>query len=370
MEFPILFKKTDNNKTQFWKIYITEESPEKAEIFTEYGLTDGKITKPSPQTILKSGNKTALERAKQPAQTKWKNKKITNGYQEQEMPNKFIKFQPMKPVDWEKFSHSMKYPAYLQPKLDGVRMFAFLDENGDLQTLSRQSKPIENIEHLRTILELIFAQNPDLVLDGELMIHKDYQQKELRGLLAKKYLEPEDEEKLKTISYNVFDVVERNNLDMTFVDRWREAEKIAKKWKEINIVPTKEVKSKEEVNKNFNDLVELGFEGAIIRNKDGIYRMGKQSQDVQKIKLYFVDEFEIMGFHEGTGDDKGTVIWEVKCLKNPKRTFRVKPMGSRELKRKWFENGEKYIGMRMLVYFYEKDEDGCVVRIKTGEMKK
>jgi len=370
MEFPILFKKTDNNKTQFWKIYITEESPEKAEIFTEYGLTDGKITKPSPQTILKSGNKTALERAKLLAQTKWKNKKITNGYQEQAMPNKFIKFQPMKPVDWEKFSNSMKYPAYLQPKLDGVRMFAFLDENGDLQTLSRQSKPIENIEHLRTILELIFAQNPDLVLDGELMIHKDYQQKELRGLLAKKYLEPEDEEKLKTISYNVFDVVERNNLDMTFVDRWREAEKIAKKWKEINIVPTKEVKSKEEVNKNFNDLVELGFEGAIIRNKDGIYRMGKQSQDVQKIKLYFVDEFEIMGFHEGTGDDKGTVIWEVKCLKNPKRTFRVKPMGSRELKRKWFDNGEKYIGKRMLVYFYEKDEDGCVVRIKTGEMKK
>ena len=82
-----------------------------------------------------------------------------------------------------------------------------------------------------------------------------------------------------------------------------------------------------------------------------------------------MDEFEIIDYHEGTGSDKGTVIWEVKCLKNPGRSFRVKPMGSRELKKKWFEDGNKYIGKKMLVYFYEKNAEGCVMRIKTGEMK-
>jgi len=370
MEFPILFKKNDNGKLQFWKIYIVEESSQKVEVFIEYGLIGGKITKPSPQIIESVGSKNALQRAKQLAETKWKNKQISGGYKEQSMAKSYTEFQPMKPVDWEKYSHAMNYPAFLQPKLDGVRMFAYLDKKGDLQTLSRQSKPIENIEHLRTILEMILAEHPDLVLDGELLINKEYQQKDLRGVLAKKYLDDEDEKKIGTITYNVFDIVERGKMDASFEERWKLAEKIAKKYKEVQVVPTVEVKSKEEVNKNFNELVERGFEGAIIRNKEGRYRMGKQSQDVQKIKLYFMDEFEIVNYHEGTGNDKGTVIWEVKCLKNPGRSFRVKPMGSREIKRKWFEEGKTYIGKKMFVYFYEKNEEGCVVRIKTGEMKK
>ena len=95
--------------------------------------------------------------------------------------------------------------------------------------------------------------------------------------------------------------------------------------------------------------------------------MGKQSQNTQKIKLYFMDEFEIINYHEGSGNNKGTVIWEVKCLKNPNRSFKVRPMGSRESKRLLFKDAEQFIGKKLEVYFYEKNEDGCVVRIKTAK---
>jgi len=367
MQLPVLYKSTDNNKIKFWKIVVEEISPEKAKYYTEYGLIGGKITITEPQFVEgKVGSKTAFERALQLVKTKWNNKKTTDGYAE-EQRNNYVSFLPMKPLDWEKFSDAINYPAYLQPKLDGVRMFAYLNKNGELQTLSRQNKPIENIEPIREQLKNLFAKHPDIVLDGELLISKEYEQKDLRGVLSKKFLDSENKKKIDSITYNIFDTIERKNMNAPFSERWNLAEKLAKD--KIKVVPTLIVKTKNEVNKNFNELVEKGFEGAIIRNSSGIYRMGKASKDVQKIKLYFMDEFEIIDYHEGTGSDKGTVIWEVKCLKNPGRSFRVKPMGSRELKKKWFEDGNKYIGKKMLVYFYEKNAEGCVMRIKTGEMK-
>ena len=66
-------------------------------------------------------------------------------------------------------------------------------------------------------------------------------------------------------------------------------------------------------------------------------------KDVQKIKLYFQDTFEIVDFDESSGDNKGTVICVVNCLKNKNRTFRVKPKGTREQKREWFNKGKSIL---------------------------
>ena len=363
MDLPILYKKI-NDKIKFWKIFIQSINKNKAAIFTEYGFINGKITKHSPQFIDKSiGNKTPLDRAIQLAKTKWNNKIITDKYS-QSLSNELPKFHPMKPTDFEKYSNSIQFPAYLQPKLDGVRMFAYM-EDGKLMTLSRQSKPIENINHLIPELEKIFKKYPNLVLDGELLIGKKYQQKDLRGVLKKIYLNKSNFDKINTITYNIFDIIERDNLNETFSNRWKLSSKI--KSKLINIVPTEIIQSKDEVDNKFNKFIQSGYEGAIIRNGNGIYKMGKQSKDLQKIKLYFSDYFTIKNFHEGTGNDKETVIWEVKCLNHPTKTFRVRPKGTREHKKELFKNGEKYIGKKLKIYFYEKDSNGCVTRIKTAD---
>lgn len=361
MIFPILYK---NNR--FWKISVHKISQEKSTIHTEYGQINGKITKTSPTIIQKSiGDKTAYERAIALAKTKWQNKITTDGYKQHSNNNQNFQFHPMKPTEWEKYSNKIHYPAYLQPKLDGVRMFAYY--NGKLQMLSRQNKPISNIKHIEQQLEKIFKNYPDIVLDGELLISGPYQQKELRGILSKKYLDDSNQNKISKITYNIFDLIEKNNLDATFQSRWALAEKITNEYNDINLVPTYIINNKKDVNTLFNQMIEKGYEGAIIRNMDSIYRMGKQSQNTQKIKLYFMDEFEIINYHEGTGSNKGTVIWEVKCLKNPDRSFRVRPMGSRESKKLLFKDAEQFIGKKLEVYFYEKNEDGCVVRIKTAK---
>ena len=114
--FPILYKKS-NNSNRFWKIYIINKN-KSAEIYTEYGVINGKITKSAPKIIDKAiGKKTPYMRAKQLAETRWKNKKITDNFTEVINGSKSFIFNPMIPVDYNKFSDYIKFPAYLQPKI-------------------------------------------------------------------------------------------------------------------------------------------------------------------------------------------------------------------------------------------------------------
>ena len=57
--------------------------------------------------------------------------------------------------------------------------------------------------------------------------------------------------------------------------------------------------------------------------------------------------YKITGFHEGTGDDKGCVVWE--CVTNDGKNFSAEPLGSRQHRRKLFKDGNKYIGNLLTV---------------------
>jgi len=370
MEFPTLFKK-DNDKIRLWRIYVKKINDEKAEIYTEYGLTDGKITKPAPKIVSKSiGIKTAFDRAVVLAKTKWENHKIIQKYKENvenTNTNTTHVFQPMKPSNYEKSSHYIKFPAYLQPKLDGFRLFTYMEKN-NLEMVSRQSKPIEHLQQIKKEIEYILKKHPNYVFDGEL-IGQSLTLHNLKSILSRKTLNKNDEKLLEKISYNIFDLIDMNNINLTFHQRLIILKNLVKDCKYVRMTPTYVVQNKKEINTYFTKFINEGHEGAIIRNFDGKYKMKSTSKDVQKIKLYFQDTFEIIDFDESSGDNKGTVIWVVKCLKNKNRTFRVKPKGTREQKREWFNKGKSYIGKKLTVYFFEKDDDGCVVRLKTGEMK-
>ena len=58
------------------------------------------------------------------------------------------------------------YPAFIQPKLDGVR--CLFTAKG---AFSRANNRFMNIEHIEQALKPFFAKNPTAVLDGELYNH-------------------------------------------------------------------------------------------------------------------------------------------------------------------------------------------------------
>ena len=58
------------------------------------------------------------------------------------------------------------YPAFIQPKLDGVRCL-FTAEGA----FSRTHNQFMNVDHIEKALKPFFAKNPTTVLDGELYNH-------------------------------------------------------------------------------------------------------------------------------------------------------------------------------------------------------
>ena len=58
------------------------------------------------------------------------------------------------------------YPAYIQPKLDGVRCLFTKDG-----AFSRAGNQFMNVEHIEYDLKPVFNRYPNLILDGELYNH-------------------------------------------------------------------------------------------------------------------------------------------------------------------------------------------------------
>ena len=95
------------------------------------------------------------------------------------------------------------YPAYIQPKLDGVR--CVFTENG---AYSRTGKEFKNVDHLKQALKPFFAKNPTAILDGELYNHelKDDFEKIISLVRKTKPTEEHRQEAAELIQYHVYDI--------------------------------------------------------------------------------------------------------------------------------------------------------------------
>jgi DNA ligase-1 len=92
----------------------------------------------------------------------------------------------------------------------------------------------------------------------------------------------------------------------------------------------------------------------MLRNIDSVYQQGFRSNDLQKYKEFQEEEYLIVGFDQGDGRDKGTVIW--KCQTKEGRMFSVRPRGTNEHRQKLFKNGKSYVGKQLTVIFQELSE--------------
>ena len=79
-----------------------------------------------------------------------------------------MNIKPMLAIEMEE--KLVKFPAYIQPKLDGIRCLIY-QHSDQIIFQSRQNKLFEPFLHLLPDLEKIFKDQPDLILDGELYCH-------------------------------------------------------------------------------------------------------------------------------------------------------------------------------------------------------
>ena len=188
---------------------------------------------------------------------------------------------PMLAVKIEDTS-KLVYPLLGTPKLDGIRAFM---RDGHL--VSRTGKPIKN-NHIRTLLESFL---PDGV-DGELMTSGSFQ--DITSAVMRADGEPD-------FKYCIFDLC--NDPEAIYLQRIAKYVQMIADLKQpmlFSVMPAY-LTSEDEMLQYESDMLELGYEGIIVRSPDGLYKQGRSTlkeQGMMKLKRFEDAEAVITGFIE------------------------------------------------------------------------
>lgn len=263
--------------------------------------------------------------------------------------------------NWEK----VKYPCYIQPKLDGTRLvvvyhpdlpkMTIIDSSGekfkehiDFYTRSRHQFE-KGQTHILVELLKIAKKFPGLYLDGELY-KPGYALQEISGS-SRRILDESKSGRSKAIKlkYYIYDCFYVNEPSMPFEKRkqilddvFAYADKI--KAKNVIRVETHKASSKKDLEKYHKKFLKDKLEGSVIRNRKSPYEIGltveRRSRQTLKWKEYEDKEFKVVDFTQGkTGKDVGLIMFilEVKNNKGEKKLFRARPAWTEENRRKWYK---------------------------------
>ena len=358
-EFPKLYKKTSTGATQEWSVAVFDNDG-KGAIVSYYGLVGGKIQE-STQWVNegKNGGKknetTPISQALMDAESDW-TRHLKKGYVQNIDDAKAgvvddIIEGGIFPILAHKFSeqgHKIKYPALAQPKLDGHRCTSqrsvTVSDEGVLTKLSlwsRTRKPILSVPHISFALTEVGIER----LDGELYNH-DYRAN--FEYLSSFIRQEEPIEGYDAVQFHVYDIPHPT---MTNGERNDLLQKLKPQFEgtPIYIVETIVVNDEDELMDAFEHFLSLGYEGAIVRNMDGLY-VNKRSYDLQKIKEFDDAEFKIIAIKVGTkGSMAGKAVFTCEIKEGD--TFDVKMKGSMDELKKYADNPELVIGRFLTVKF-------------------
>jgi len=353
--FKTLYEKSTTGKIKYWSIEVSGTKNE-ATITVKYGadndkerVTEKLITE--GKNIGKSNETTPFEQACSEAESTWK-KKLDKGYVENKTDLDTEVLLPMLAHRFQDRKHDITFPAYIQPKLDGVRCLVHRVDNRNIKYYSRMGKEYTTLDHLTP--DLLKVMGVGEVWDGEVYSH-DYTFQEMTSFVKRA------QDGSAFLEFYLFDIADTQS---TFEDRFKKLQNIKlSKTSPIRLVKTELIKSEADIYTKHNEYVKDGYEGIIIRNKAGRYCFKNRSKDLQKYKEFQDEEFEITGGYEGTGTEIGCITFTVKNSND--QEFSVRPRGSFEQRKEWMRNIKKLIGKKLTVR-YQDLTDGGVPRFPVG----
>lgn len=207
---------------------------------------------------------------------------------------------PMLAREYDKYSHKLTFPCFSQPKLDGIRCLATKDG-----VFSRYGNPFVSVPHIRKHLEHFFATYPDMVLDGELYCqkHKD-NFPQLCSIVKTQKVTPELVQRSQAlVEFWIFDCWSPV-MDGSATYRARESflSESPIPWSyevPLRLVSSFNCLDEEDVNLHYDELIEAGFEGQMLRNNVP-YRFAR-TFDLLKRKPHQKDRCVILDVLEGEG---------------------------------------------------------------------
>lgn len=299
-------------------------------------------------------NETTIEmQAMKEAEALWKKQK-ENGYVENVEDVDNVTFLPMLAHDFNKRGKDINVPFYIQPKIDGVRLCVKAD--GTL--FSRTGKEYNGMYHIKESIKMLGLRD-SIILDGELFTF-DLDFENICSVCRKSN---EIDPRQIMMKFYIFDMYDTLNENLSFEQRYKFLQNLNLR-DPLVLVLTEKVSNKEDIDVKHEYYLKECYEGIMLRNVNGIYKSNYRSIDLQKYKTFQDQEYKIIGCTEATGNDKGTIIFT--CI-DPKTNlkFSVRPKGSREQRKYWFDNFE-LIKHKMLTVRYQNLTEYGVPRFPVG----
>ena len=381
MKLPTLYKRTTTGATQSWEIEIEENK-----FRTISGQLDGKKitnnwTTCEGKNVGKKNETSGAEQALKEAEAKHQ-KKRDKGYRvDVGNIDKKKFYEPMLAQDFKNKNRQNEVIADLQqvdggtvgtvfsqPKLDGIRCIAMREG-----LFTRTGKEITAVPHIHEALKPLFEKYPNATLDGELYNHayKDDFNKIIHLVRKQNLTDEHLAESAEMIQYHIYDapVIGKDNpfrkggcytekdyfsdrtsiLDAQFPNLGLDKEEC------LVIVETIEIHGREQLDRCYEDYVEAGYEGQMIR-LDGPYE-NKRSSKLLKRKEFVDEEYEILGYDEGTGNREGT-IKHFKFKNKDGREFNSNVKGTFEYMAELLERGDELVGKMATVKYFNLTPDG------------
>ena len=244
------------------------------------------------------------------------------------------------------------YPAFIQPKLDGVR--CLFSASG---AVSRAGNEFKNVEHIKQALKPFFAKNPTAVLDGELYNHglKDDFEKIISLVKKRKPTEADRAEAAELVQFHVYDVPTMKI--GTYTDRYLFLCTLTYTYP-ICKVTTELALDFDDAKEMHDKNLKLGYEGSIYRTTYGKYK-GTRSWDLMKFKDFHDTEATIVGYDEGKGKREGT-LGKFIMQDDDGNEFGCPPGKGYNFKdlTNILENIHDYIGQRATFTYFERTKAG------------
>ena len=232
-------------------------------------------------------------------------------------------------------------PYIVQPKYDGVRCRAVPVESGYL-LLSSEENVIFSVPHINLELKSTGLRQE---LDGELYCH-ELSFNEILSITSRT-VNIHSEHKL--ISFHCFDLINDRPQHTRLVDLIKLKNL---KLKHFEVSPFWICDTFDEVMKVYDKLINLDYEGMIVRHKDNPYER-KRSTLVMKFKPKKEDTYEILGALEEIDKDGNpkNSLGAVICRGSDGTSFKVGSGFTREDRRSLWERNEILIGKTLRVQY-------------------
>ena len=259
-----------------------------------------------------------------------------------------------------KFKGELKEPVQITLKIDGNRCSALIDENNNIKFLSRQGKEITGLKQIETMLKDMRLQG--YMLDGELVkinkegLSSEENFKETMSIVGSK------SSNKKGLEFLVFDIIplddyNKRKCDLTYEERKEFLmTKINIGNQFVKLVPFLGITdSVDKIQEVLSDVEARGFEGLMLNTLSGLYKFGKRSNDLLKVKSFNTCDIYCTGVEEGTGKYAGTlgaIICDYKGYQ-----LRVGSGFTDEQRDYYWKHKSKIVNRIVEIKYFEKSSD-------------